>query len=238
MQNTSSEIKKALNKLKNPEKAEQKAVFFQTGKGGYGEGDKFLGITVPEQRKLAATFKYQVEIDDIKQLFKSEFHEHRFTGVLLLVSLYERNKSETKRQAIVDFYLSQTDALNNWDLVDASAYKILGHFLHEKDKSILYKLAKSDKIWEQRISMVSCMFDIKKGHYETPLSIAELLLHHQHDLIQKAVGWMLKEISKNDIHVTDEFLTAHYKNMPRTCLRYAIEKFPEDRRQAFLKGKI
>jgi 3-methyladenine DNA glycosylase AlkD len=238
MKNTASEIKKALEKIKNPIKAAQKARFFQTESGGYGQGDKFLGITVPEQRKIAASYKHQVKISDIEQLFESAYHEHRFTGVLLLVSLYEQNKSEAKRQSIVDFYLSQTHALNNWDLVDASAYKILGHFLHDKDKNILYKLAESENLWEQRIAMVACMFDIKKGVYETALSIANLLLHHQHDLIQKAVGWMLKEISKNSIHVTDQFLVAHYKNMPRTSLRYAIEKFPEARRKALLHGNI
>ncbi len=231
-------IQNDLEKLQNREKAKQMQRFFKTGKGEYGEGDIFLGLSVPAQRKIASKYKAVVSLDDIHVLMNSNIHEHRLTAIFLLVQLYNKQKSDADKKEIVDFYLNHTYAVNNWDIVDSSAHKILGHWLFNKDKSILFKLAKSENLWEQRISMIACMHDIKKGEYETTLEIADLLLHHKHDLIHKAVGWMLKEISKQDLQVTDNFLKTRCQTMPRTCLRYAIEKFPKDRRQAFLKGYV
>lgn len=231
-------IQNDLEKLQNPEKAKQMQRFFKTGKGEYGEGDVFLGISVPSQRKIATKYKAVVSLDDIHVLMNSNIHEHRLTAIYLLIHLYNQRKSDTDKKEIVDFYLNHTYAINNWDIVDSSAHKILGPWLYNKDKSILFKLAESNDLWEQRISMIACFHDIKKREYQTTLKIADLLLHHKHDLIHKAVGWMLKEISKLDLQVTDDFLKTRYQTMPRTCLRYAIEKFPEDRRQAFLKGDI
>lgn len=236
--NKSETIKKELNTLKNREKAIKMQRFFKTGKGEYGEGDIFIGISVPEQRKISRKHYKETSINDIKLLMHSEIHEYRSTSIFILVLKYKQEKDISIKEQYVDFYLANTDYINNWDLVDSSAYQILGNWTHNKDKTLIYKLAKSGHLWEERISMVSCMYDIKLGIFDTSFEIAELLLQHEHDLIQKAVGWMLKEIGKIDMESEEVFLKKHYKQMPRTMLRYSIEKFPEEKRQAYLKGEI
>jgi 3-methyladenine DNA glycosylase AlkD len=236
--NNSEIIKKELNALKNKEKSIQSQKFFKTGKGEYGEGDIFIGISVPEQRKISRKYYKETSINDIKLLLHSEIHEYRSTAIIILVLKYKQEKDIKIKKQYVDFYLANTDYINNWDLVDSSAYQILGNWTHNKDKTLLYKLAKSGHLWEERISMVSCMYDIKLGIFDTSFEIAKLLLQHEHDLIHKAVGWMLKEIGKIDMESEEVFLKKHYKQMPRTMLRYSIEKFPEEKRQAYLKGKI
>jgi 3-methyladenine DNA glycosylase AlkD len=239
MENVRDRIQSSLKKYGNPEKAKQQMRFFKTGKNEYGEGDVFMGVKVPDQRKISKTFYAECSLQDIDVLLNSKIHETRLTALFILVLQYQKSKSEAKREQIVSFYLHHTKRINNWDLVDSSAHHILGHYLHNKtDKTVLFKLATSGYLWEERIAMIACMYDIKKESYDTALEIAGILLHHKHDLIHKAVGWMLKEISKKDMQVTETFLSEHYQNMPRTMLRYAIEKFPETKRQAYLKDRI
>jgi 3-methyladenine DNA glycosylase AlkD len=218
--------------LKNPEKAQILSRFFKTGKGQYGEGDTFLGIKVPEQRKLAKKH-CGLSIKDIKTLLESGIHEQRLTALLILIIKYKKADSSEK-QKIFDFYLKNTKFINNWDLVDLSAPNIVGHFLYEKDKSILIDLSKSSDLWKKRIAMISTYFFIKNNQFNTTLEVAENLLNDKHDLIHKAVGWMLRETGKRSLLTEEKFLKKHYKNMPRTTLRYAIEKFPEDKRKFYL----
>lgn len=226
------ELKNEMNLLKNPEKAVILQKFFKTGKGEYAEGDIFLGITVPEQRKLSNKYS-DLSLKEIQALLNSKIHEERLTSLLILVLKYKNNKKE-----ITDFYLKNTKNINNWDLVDLTAPKILGNYLLDKDKSILYQLANSKNLWEKRISVLSTFEFIKNNQFEDALKISEILLKDEHDLIHKAVGWMLREIGKRDIETEEEFLKKHFKAMPRTMLRYAIEKFPESKRQGYLKGCI
>jgi len=227
------DVKQELKKLADPKQAKLLQGFFKTGKGEYGEGDIFLGIKVPIQRKVAKQFK-ELELKEIQELIDSKIHEHRLVGLLILVDKYEKNPNKR----IVDFYLSNTININNWDLVDLTSHKILGHYLLDKDRSILYELAKSNDLWEKRISMISTAAFINKKDFKETLKIAEILLHDKHDLIHKAVGWMLREVGKKDQEVEENFLKKHYKTMPRTMLRYAIEKFEETKRKAYLKSKI
>lgn len=229
-------LKNALQKSASPEQAKILSCFFKTGKGEYGEGDKFLGIKVPVSRKIAKQFK-DLSLRDVQQLINSPIHEERLTALLILVEQFRR-ADETKRKIIFDFYLKNSKRVNNWDLVDLSAEKIIGVYLLDKDKNILLKLARSKNLWERRIAIMSTFNFIKNGYYETTLEISNLLLSDEHDLIHKAVGWMLREIGKRDLTVEENYLKKHYKNMPRTMLRYAIEKFPEKKRQAYLKGEV
>lgn len=229
------DLKSDLKKEANPEKAKLLQGFFKTGKGEYGEGDIFLGVTVPETRKIAVKHK-DIRLKEIESLLKSEIHEERLCALLLLVHNYQKHKE--KQAEIFNFYLKNTTYINNWDLVDLSSHKIVGHFLFDKNKSILYKLANSENLWEKRISIISTFYFISKREFSDSLRIAEILLNDKHDLIHKAVGWMLREIGKKDLETLECFLKFHYKNMPRTMLRYAIEKLPEKRRKAYLIGKI
>ena len=222
-------IKQDLQKLKDPEKAEILSRFFKTGKGEYGEGDIFLGIKVPEQRKIAKN--YNLSLKEIQELLSSNIHEYRLTALFILISKYK--KSDKKQ--IVNFYLKNTKNINNWDLVDISAPKILGDYLLDKDKSVLYNLAKSNNLWERRIAILSTFTFIRNNQFEDTLNISEILLNDKHDLIHKAVGWMLREIGKKDQEIEENFLDKHYKNMPRTMLRYAIEKFEENKRKFYFK---
>jgi 3-methyladenine DNA glycosylase AlkD len=232
MSNNLKNIKKDLLTLNDPVKAEISSKFFKTGKGQYGEGDIFLGIKVPEQRKVSKKYT-GLTLDDISHLLKSEIHEYRLTALFILVLKYKKEDTNGK-QEIVDFYLSNTENINNWDLVDSSAHYILGDFLLDKDRSILYKLARSENLWERRIAMLSTFAFIKKEQFEDALNISEILLFDEHDLIHKAVGWMLREIGKRDLKIEDEFLQKRYNEMPRTMLRYAIEKFDEEKRNFYL----
>lgn len=227
-----NQIKRDLLELSNPEKAKKLSGFFKTGKGQYGEGDVFLGIPVPEQRKVAKKY-IDLSIQDLQELLSSIIHEHRLTALLILVTKYEKADNPGKEE-IFNFYLKNTEYINNWDLVDLSAPKIVGDYLHKKDRSILFKLAKSNNLWERRIAILSTFKFIRYNDFEDALSISEQLLHDEHDLIHKAVGWMLREIGKRDKEVEEGFLSKYYMQMPRTMLRYAIEKFDENKRKFYL----
>lgn len=237
--NVVDEIKNALEALALPEKKAIYSRFFKTGKGEYGEGDVFLGVTVPDQRAVAKEFWSKIQLDDLSELLTSPIHEHRHLALLMLVSKYEKSKEENERSAFVTFYLDHKSHINNWDLVDSSCYKILGrHCFENQDASILYALADEENLWSKRIAIVATMFYIKKGQYEHTKEIVQKNLHHSHDLMHKANGWLLREMGNKDERELIIFLEKYYHNMPRTTLRYAIEKLDEHVRQDFLKGKI
>jgi 3-methyladenine DNA glycosylase AlkD len=221
-----------------PAKAAHLQRYFNTAPGGYGEGDLFLGVTVPEQRKIAKTLASQISLPELSELIQHPYHEMRLTGLLALVYRFEKTSSEGDRQELVDFYLAHLPWINNWDLVDSSCTQILGAFYWQKDKSLFYRLAASSQLWEQRIAMISSLYWIRKRAFTDALALAELLKNHPHDLMHKAVGWMLREVGKRNFDAAHEFLLVHYRTLPRTALRYAIERFPEELRQDFLKGRI
>lgn len=222
-------LQKELSKLKSPKRAVISARFFKTGKGEYGEGDIFLGLSVPQQRQIAKKYP-NLTFPELQVLLSSKIHEYRLTALLILIIKYRR-RDEIEKRKIFEFYLDNTRNINNWDLVDLSAPNIVGDYLLEKDRSILYRLAKSQNLWEKRIAMLSTYAFIRKGQFDDALKISEILLNDKHDLIHKAVGWMLREIGKKDQKVEEQFLQKHYQNMPRTMLRYAIEKFDEEKRK-------
>ena len=231
----SEDVKKELYKLKDEEKAVHLSRFFKTGKGEYGEGDLFWGIKVPDQRKTAKKF-INIEIDSLKDLIRDPVHECRLTALLILVSKYMLKGSE--KEKIINFYFENISFINNWDLVDLSAPKIPGNWYYDKDRTVLYKLAESGDLWRQRISVISTYYFIKKNDFSDTFYISELLLQHEHDLIHKAAGWMLREIGKINQDEEEKFLKKHYKKMPRTMLRYSIERFEEEKRQKYLKGLV
>lgn len=231
-------IRKELNGYMNPEKAAFLPNFFQTYPGGYGEGDRFIGVVVPDQRKVARKYYRAISLTELEQLIQSEVHEHRLTAVFILVLKYEKASPGSEKKALVDFYLSNLSFINNWDLVDSSAYKILGDYLYEKDRSLLYRLASSGDLWRQRIAIIATLHFIKHNDYDDTLKIADRFLDHGHDLIHKAVGWMLREVGNRDFAVEYKFLQTRYQKMPRTMLRYAIEKFEPGLRKKFLAGTI
>lgn len=219
--------------LKNPQKAKVLRGFFKTGKGQYGEGDKFLGIMVPETRKMVKKFVEMLLTETLK-LLQSEFHEERLAALLIMAQQYEKGDEKTK-QKIFKAYLKNTEKINSWDLVDLSADKIVGAHLKDKSKKDLHKLAESKSLWERRIAMISTFHFIKLGQSEVALEIAEKLLCDKEDLMHKAVGWMLREVGKRVSEKTEEeFLQKHLKKMPRTTLRYAIERFEEGKRKKYL----
>jgi len=225
------EILKELKKVSNPKKAKDLQWFFKTGKGEYGEGDIFVGIVIPDLRKIAKKYSKIVTPDDLKSFINSEIHEYRMFALLTLTYMPLSKK-------IYDFYIKNLKYVNNWDLVDITTPNIVGKYLKDKDRSILYELARSEHLWKQRVSIMATFAFIKEGDYKDTLAIAEILLHHKHDLIHKAVGWMLREIGKKDQNIEEKFLKEYYKEMPRTMLRYAIERFEETKRQQYLKGEI
>ena len=225
-------LRSELKNLKNPEKAKIVARFFKTGKGQYGEGDVFLGLMVPVSRSIAIKYK-DLNINDIENLLNSKIHEERLIGLLILVHNYKIGDNEEKDK-IYKFYLKNAKKINNWDLVDLSADKIVGHHLHDKDKSVLHKLAKSENLWERRIAIIATFQFIRNKQFDDAFSVSELLIKDKHDLIQKAVGWMLREIGKRDLEAEERFLLKHYKKMPRTMLRYAIERFEEGKRSFYM----
>lgn len=210
--------------------------FFKTGPGDYGEGDLFLGLRVPQIRKLVSDFA-ETSLMDINQLLRSEIHEERLLALLLMVQRFQRG-GEKERERLYRRYLASTRYINNWDLVDASAEHIVGAWLLDKSREPLYQLAHSDSLWERRIAMIATFHFIKQGELDESLQLAEHLLQDNHDLIHKAVGWVLREVGKRDRDAEEVFLRKHYRQMPRTMLRYAIERFPERRRQDYLKGRI
>lgn len=230
-----------VKKLSSVERAKSSARFFKTGKGEYGEDDLFIGLTVPQSRVIATQFK-ELPLADIEQLLKSKIHEERLIALLLLVHRFKKG-SETEKKEIYNFYLSHTKYINNWDLVDLSAEHIVGGLLISVDSShtrdVLSTLAHSNNIWEKRIAIIATFEFIKHGTYEITFQIADILLYDTHDLIQKAVGWMLREVGKRCSEEVEEvFLQPRYKAMTRTMLRYAIERFPEEKRKAYLTGTI
>ena len=209
--------------------------FFKTGPGQYGEGDKFLGIKVPVTREVVKQCWRDTTMQDLEECIASEYHEVRLAALLALVELFKHNKKQQKEY--IDFYLAHTDRINNWDLVDLSCYPLLGVWLLDKDRQLLYELARNGKtVWEQRIGMVSTMTFIRHGQLEDTFAIADILLHHPHDLIHKAVGWLLREAGKRDKPALEAWLAPRCRSMPRTMLRSAIEKFPEPERQHYLRG--
>ena len=222
---------------RDPSQVEGLSRFFKTGPGEYGEGDIFLGIKVPVTRSVVKATWKQLCLKDLEECITNPYHEVRLAASLALVEMFSHSKKDQAFQReCVAFYLSHTDGINNWDLVDLSCYQLLGEWLLDKDRSLLYSLAKDGKtIWEQRIGIVSTMTFIRHGQLDDTFSIADILLHHPHDLIQKAVGWLLRESGKKDEKALTEFLRSRHKTMPRTMLRYAIERFPEDKRQEYLK---
>lgn len=235
---TLKNFKSSLLNYADQKRAGDLARFFQTHPGGYGEGDTFLGVKVPDQRSVAKQFYKDLGLDEISLLLNENIHEHRLTAVFMLVLKYEKAKTEEEKQSVVDCYLKNISGVNNWDIVDSSCHRILGPWLMDKDKDLLYEFADSGDLWLQRISVISTMHFISKRKYDDALRLAEILLHHPHDLIHKAVGWMLRVIGNWDYEVEYNFLLKHYRQMPRTMLRYAIEKFDEDVRQGFLKGTV
>ncbi|NIT03658.1 DNA alkylation repair protein [Candidatus Saccharibacteria bacterium] len=229
---TARSVIKELKRLGNPKKAKASAWFFKTGKGQYGEGDVFAGVTVPEQRKVAKQFK-ELPLKEIAKLLENKIHECRLTALFILVGKY--NKADGKeKERLAKFYLSHLQYVNNWDLVDSSASYILGDYLQDKDKSILYKLARSANLWERRVAIIATAAFIKEGRYRDTLKIAKNLLKDEHDLIHKAVGWMLREVGNKSRSTEEKFLDKHASSMPRTMLRYAIEKFPKEKRAEYL----
>jgi 3-methyladenine DNA glycosylase AlkD len=232
------DIFNALKREKNIEKAEVSSRFFKTGKGEYGEGDVFWGISVPTQRGIAQKYS-DAPFSVIEKMLRDPVHEFRLTALLILVYAYKKALLP-QRKKIFDFYIRHTDFINNWDLVDSSARDIVGAFLYESgaDRALLYKLARSTSLWERRISIIATWFFIQKGDYKDTCAIATLHLTDSHDLMHKATGWMLREMGKkSEKHLVD-FLKKNYKRMPRTMLRYALEKFPQEMRKAYLAGRV
>ena len=226
------QVKAELERLSDPEHAKKLQGFFKTGKDEYGEGDAFIGVRVPDQRRIAKKHR-NIPLTDALVLLRSGIHEHRLTALFILTEQFNRG-DEKARQRIVNLYLSNTAYVNNWDLVDSSAHKILGMWLVDKPRGVLYELARSESLWERRISIISTFAFINCGDLVDALALAGALVDDGHDLIHKASGWVLREVGKKDQSVLEEFLREHYKKMPRTMLRYAIERLPEERRRFYM----
>lgn len=232
--NTANAIEQRLSSLANKKVADHSAGFFKTGKGEYGEGDKFLGVRVLPLRAIAKKHR-DLSLVDVKALLGSEYHEVRLCAAFILV--YQFTKSDTARQAeIYAFYLANTPCFNGWDIVDSSAHQILGGHLFDKKRDMLYKLAASPSLWERRMAIIATLYFIREHDFDDTLAIAERFLEDKEDLIHKATGWMLREVGKRDRAIADSFLTKHCQKMPRVMLRYAIEKLPADQRKRYLDG--
>jgi 3-methyladenine DNA glycosylase AlkD len=231
-----NELRFFLKKSANKGQAKVLQKFFKTGPGEYGEGDIFLGIKVPALRSIARQH-LELTFDELGELIQSSIHEERMSVLMILVARFAGSKPDEKEK-IYKFYLENSRNINNWDLVDLSAPQIVGGYLLDKSKKILEKLASSKNLWEKRIAMLATYRFIKEEQFDTAFIIAEILLNDKNDLIHKAVGWMLREIGKRDLKAEEDFLRDRYKNMPRTMLRYAIEKFPEYKRKLYLQGRI
>jgi Predicted DNA alkylation repair enzyme len=236
MEDILADLRKDINLYASPQKAVVLKRFFKTGKGQYGEGDIFLGIQVPDSRKIVRKYS-NIPLDNTLQLLRSKIHEERLIALLIMVEKAKRS-DEGGKEILFNKYLENTLYINNWDLVDLSADKIVGSYLFDKPKDVLYSLAASENLWERRIAALATFDFIKKGFYEETLKIAKILLNDGHDLIHKAVGWMLREVGKRcSQEVLEQFLLANYKQMPRTMLRYAIERLPEPLRLQYLNGE-
>ncbi|MCK4781435.1 DNA alkylation repair protein [Candidatus Parcubacteria bacterium] len=244
------QLKKELKKISSPEQAKISERFCKTGKGEYAEGEIFLGIKVPDQRKISSNYQ-NLSLKEIGRLLDSKIHEYRLTALFILIKKYEKADAQEKKK-IFDFYLKQTKNINNWGLVDISAPKIVGDYLLDNPRDVLYKLAKSPpkagprrvgekNLWEKRIAIIACFTFIKNNDFKDALKISKILIKDEHDLIHKAVGWMLREVGKRNQQIEEEFLKKHCKQMPRVMLRYSIEKFDEDKRKFYMKfstGKL
>lgn len=231
------DVSLSIQQIQNPQKAAILQRFFKTGKGEYAEGDIFSGLTVLQSRVIAKKYK-DLELSEIENLLHSKIHEERLIALLILIEHFKKNKHEQKE--IFEMYLQNTKYINNWDLVDLSAPNVVGMYLADKKRNVLYELAKSHNLWEKRISILSTLaFIVKKNEYVDTFKISDILLRDEHDLIHKAVGWMLREVGKRiSQEKEEEFLKTRYKIMPRTMLRYAIERFEEGKRKKYLRGEI
>ena len=229
-------LQSAMREMANPEIAAHSAGFFKTGKGEYGEGDKFLGVRVPPIRALAKQYQ-GISLTEILKLLKSKYHEERLLAVILMVNSYTRS-DESGQSDIYHAYLDNTHLINGWDLVDSSAHQIVGGYLLDKKRQGLRVLSRSESLWERRISIIATLHYIRLKQFDDTLKISKALLKDKEDLIHKAVGWMLREVGNRDRETLEEYLLKHYKNMPRTMLRYAIEKFDRETRQNYLDGII
>ena len=227
------QVKTELEKLSDPEHAMKLQGFFKTGKGEYGEGDVFIGVRVPDQRRIAKKYR-NIPLTDVLELLRSEIHEHRLTALFILTEQFNKGDEEARRR-IVDLYLRNTAYVNNWDLVDSSAHKILGVWLVDKPRGVLYDLAGSESLWERRISIISTFAFINRGDLVDALALAGALVDDGHDLIHKASGWVLREVGKMDQSALEEFLLEYFETMPRTMLRYAIERLPEEWRRFYMR---
>ena len=237
MATTENNLKRQMLLKKDPSQVEGLARFFKTGPGEYGEGDIFLGIKVPETRSVVKNCWRETTFEHLEECLRSEYHEMRLAALLAMIEIFSHAKKDAAlKERCVDFYLGHTDRINNWDLVDLSCYPLLGVWLLDKDRTLLYDLARHGKtIWEQRIGIVSTMTFVRHGQLDDTFRIADILLHHPHDLIQKAVGWLLREAGKRDESRLMAFLDTRSSEMPRTMLRYAIEKFPDELRKKYLE---
>ena len=233
MKQITKTITSELQALSNAEKREIFPRFFKAGKGEYGEGDRFLGVTVPNIRAIAKQYK-NISLNEIRELMQSEWHEVRLCALLIMVEK-SKKKDEALRQQLFDLYLSQTDRINNWDLVDLSCRFIVGEYLLDKSRDILYQLAQSPLLWDNRIAIVSTYAFIRKGQLEETYALSDLMMHHPHDLMHKAIGWMLREAGKRDANRLYNYVMSHRADMPRTMLRYAIEKFSPAERSILMK---
>lgn len=230
------EARAVLRRLADPARATILQRFFKTGPGEYGEGDRFLGVGVPPVRKLAREYA-SMSRADVRSLLRSPIHEERLLALLIMVRQYQRGDAK-QREGLFKLYRSHLKWINNWDLIDVTAEHIIGAHLYDGDRGLLYKLAQSSVLWRRRVAIMSTFHFIKRNDYEDTLRLAECLIADPHDLIHKAVGWMLREIGNRDRAIEESFLKQHYKCMPRTMLRYAIEKFPKAQRQAYLRGTV
>lgn len=235
---TAQDLVHTLENLADPIRAIALSRFFKTAPGQYGEGDIFWGLTVPLQRTVVKQFYRELSLKEIQKLLPHKVHEVRLTALMIMVEIYRKAKTEEEKLAVMELYLKNLDYVNNWDLVDLTAHRILGDWCLSHGWEELVRLAETEHLWSQRVAMVATAAFIDQGRFDAPLRIATILLHHSHDLIHKAVGWMLREIGKKDYSVEYAFLREHYSTMPRTMLRYAIERFDEPVRQSFLKGAI
>jgi 3-methyladenine DNA glycosylase AlkD len=226
------QVKTELKKLSDPEHAMKLQGFFKTGEGEYGEGDIFLGVRVPDQRRIAKKYK-NIPLTDVNDLLQSGIHEHRLTALFILTEQFNKGDEKTRRR-IVDLYLGNTAYVNNWDLVDSSAHKILGEWLVDKARDVLYEMVESENLWERRISIISTFAFTNRGDLTDALALAKALIEDRHDLIHKASGWVLREVGKKDQSALETFLLEHYQKMPRTMLRYAIERLPVERRRFYM----
>lgn len=229
-------VKKELEKYIKSDKVAILSGFFKTAKAGYAENDRFIGVVVPDQRRVAKTFYRDISIADTVELLKSPVHEHRLTALIILIEKFSKTPDEGVKKAVYDAYIKNIEFVNNWDLVDLSAPHISGPYLYDKPRKQIFTFARSGNLWKQRVAMITTFYFIRKLDFDDAFKIADILIDHPHDLIHKAVGWMIREIGNRDRQAELEYLAPRYRKMPRTMLRYAIEKFEEPLRKSFLAG--